>query len=129
MRTSPAWVSFTCRDEGHISDGTPLADVVSLFEGHSRVLAVGVNCIAPKLTLPIIATLKSLAPDKAIVVYPNSGEAYHSENNSWSGTITDLQCAQSAQEWINAGAQLVGGCCRIGPAQIEAMAQCEAMTG
>jgi len=127
--TSPAWVSFTCRDEGHISDGTPLADVVSLFEGHSRVLAVGVNCIAPKLTLPIIATLKSLAPDKAIVVYPNSGEAYHSENNSWSGTITDLQCARSAQEWINAGAQLVGGCCRIGPAQIEAMAQCEAMTG
>ncbi len=126
---SPAWVSFSCRDQGHISDGTPFADVLGLFEGHSRVLAVGVNCIAPGLILPIIATLKSLAPDKAIIVYPNSGETYHAEDNSWSGTATDLQCEQSAQEWIDAGAQLVGGCCRIGPSQIDAMAQCDALAG
>ena len=127
--TSPAWVSFSCRDQKHISDGTPIADVASLFAGHSRVLAIGVNCIAPELILPIIATLKSSAPDKAIVVYPNSGEAYHVEDNSWSGTVTKLQCERSAQEWIDAGAKLVGGCCRIGPAQIAAMAQCEALTG
>jgi len=126
--TSPAWVSFSCRDEEHISDGTPIADAAALFKGHSQVLAVGVNCIPPELVLPIIATLKSLDPDKAIVVYPNSGETYHVEDNSWSGTVTDLQCERSAQEWIDAGAQLVGGCCRIGPSQIEAMAQCDALT-
>jgi homocysteine S-methyltransferase len=126
--TSPAWVSFSCRDEEHISDGTPIADAAALFEGHSRVFAVGVNCISPELVLPIIAKLKSSVPHKAIIVYPNSGEIYHVEDNSWSGTVTDLQCERSAQEWVDAGAQLVGGCCRIGPSQIKAMAQCDALT-
>ena len=125
--TSPAWISFSCRDEEHISDGTPIADVASLFAGHPRVLAVGVNCLAPKLILPIIGTLKSAAADKAIVVYPNSGETYNVDDNSWSGNVTELQCARSAQAWIEAGAKLVGGCCRIGPAQIAAMAQCDAL--
>ncbi len=125
---SPAWVSFSCRDKKHISDGTPIADVASLFAGHSQVLAIGVNCIAPELVLPIIATLKSSVPDKAIVVYPNSGETYDVGGNFWSGTATEFQCEKSAQEWIDAGAQLVGGCCRIGPAQIAAMALCDALT-
>jgi len=126
--TSPAWISFSCRDEGHISDGTPITDVVSLFAGHARVLAVGVNCLAPELVLPIIATLKSAVPDKAIVVYPNSGETYNVDDNSWSGNATELQCERSAQVWIEAGAKLVGGCCRISPVQIAAMAQCDALT-
>jgi homocysteine S-methyltransferase len=125
---SPAWISFSCRDEGHISDGTPIVDVASLFAGHARVLAVGVNCLPPELILPIIATLKSAVSDKAIVVYPNSGEAFNIDDNSWSGNVTELQCEQSAQAWIEAGAKLVGGCCRIGPAQIAAMAQCDALT-
>jgi len=122
--TNPAWVSFSCRDEQHLCDGTLIADAAHLFKGHSRVLAIGVNCTAPHLMLPIIATLKSSVPGKAIVVYPNSGETYHSEDNSWSGTVTELQCQQAAQQWIDAGAHLIGGCCRIGPAQIAAMARC-----
>lgn len=126
--TSPAWISFSCRDAQHISDGTPIADVASLFTRHPRVLAVGVNCLAPQLILPIIATLKSAAADKAIIVYPNSGETYDVENNSWLGNVTELQCAQSAQAWIEAGAKLVGGCCRISPAQIAAMARCDALS-
>ena len=68
-----------------------------------------------------------MAADKAIVVYPNSGETYNAEDASWSGNVTELQCERSAQAWIEAGAKLVGGCCRIGPAQIAAMAQCEAL--
>lgn len=126
---SPAWVSFSCCDEQHISDGTLIAEAVSLFRDHPTVFAVGVNCTAPQLVLPIIGVLKSTAPDKLIVVYPNSGETYHTEDNSWSGTVTEMQCAQSAQQWIDAGAKLVGGCCRIGPAQIAAMAQCESLAG
>ncbi len=57
----------------------------------------------------------------AIAVYPNSGEVYRSEDNSWYGTRSALQCEQAAADWIKAGATLVGGCCRIGPEQIRAM--------
>jgi homocysteine S-methyltransferase len=126
--SSPAWVSFTCRDAHRLSDGTPLADMAGLFRDHPKVLALGVNCVAPELVLPLIERLKAVAPDKAIIVYPNSGEVYRADDNTWSGTTTELQCHKSAQEWIDAGARLVGGCCRIGPAQIAAMRRCAALT-
>jgi len=125
----PAWISFSCRDEKHLCDGTPLADAVALFCDHPTVLAIGVNCVAPELAMPLIREIKAAAPQKSIVVYPNSGEVYESGDNSWSGTVTELQCEQSAQQWIDAGATLVGGCCRIGPAQISAMARCSALSG
>jgi len=57
---------------------------------------------------------------KPIVVYPNSGEAWDAVGRRWTGTpgiATDDVAA-----WIAAGARLVGGCCRVGPEQIAAIA-------
>lgn len=122
----PAWVSFSCKDELHLCDGAPLVEAATLFRDHPTVQVVGINCVQPHLVVPLIKILGQAAPDKAIVVYPNSGEVYRAEDNSWSGTISDMQCERSAQEWINAGATLVGGCCRIGPEKIAAMAGCAA---
>lgn len=121
--SKPAWVSFSCRDEAHLADGTSIAVAARHFRDHGNVLALGVNCVPPEIVLPLIAELKQAAPNKAIVVYPNSGEVYRSEDNSWHGTTTPLQCEQAAAEWIDAGANLIGGCCRIGPEQIAAMSQ------
>jgi homocysteine S-methyltransferase len=45
--TTPAWVSFSCKDEKHCSDGTLLAQCAALFASHPRVLAVGINCTSP----------------------------------------------------------------------------------
>jgi homocysteine S-methyltransferase len=123
----PAWVSFSCRDEQHLCDGAPITDTAGLFRDHPNVLALGVNCVAPGLVLPIIEVMKAAVPEKAIIVYPNSGEIYHSEDNSWAGTVTEMQCKESAQQWIDAGAKLIGGCCRTGPKQIAAMAECAAL--
>jgi len=123
----PAWVSFSCKDEQHLCDGASLAEAAALFRDHPAVQVVGINCVQPHLVVPLIRTLRQAAPEKAIVVYPNSGEVYRAEDNSWSGTVSDLQCERSAQEWIDAGATLVGGCCRIGPEQIAAMAGCSAL--
>jgi len=123
----PAWISFSCKDEQHLCDGTPLSEAAALFRDHPTVRVVGVNCVQPHLVVALIGVLREAAPDKAVVVYPNSGEVYKAEDNSWSGTVSDLQCERSAQEWIDAGAGLVGGCCRIGPEQIHAMAGCAAL--
>ena len=121
--TSPAWISFSCRDERCISDGTPLAQVAGLFRNHPKVLAVGINCTAPHLVAGLIDQLVVAAPDKAIVVYPNSGEKYQAENQSWSGTVSPGECAAAAQVWRDAGAKLIGGCCRMGPQHIAAMGE------
>ena len=44
-----AWFSFSCRDGEHISDGTPIRECAALFENDPQVVAVGVNCTAPRL--------------------------------------------------------------------------------
>ena len=119
---TPSWISFSCRDEKHISDGTAIADVARLFAGHPSVVAVGVNCTPPQYAAALVRELRIAAPDKLAMAYPNSGETFNVSNNSWSGTVTPGDCATAAIEWIEAGAKVVGGCCRMGPEHIRAMA-------
>ena len=120
---SPAWISFSCRDERCISDGTPVEKAASLFRNHPRVHAIGINCTPPRLILKLIEQIKVAAPDKAIIVYPNSGEKYDAGNHSWSGTVSPAECADAAKVWRDAGAKLIGGCCRMGPQHIAAMSE------
>ncbi|HEX5807489.1 MAG TPA: homocysteine S-methyltransferase, partial [Anaerolineales bacterium] len=45
---TPAWVTFTGRDETHISEGQVFADCVRQFEGHPQIAAIGINCTSPR---------------------------------------------------------------------------------
>jgi homocysteine S-methyltransferase len=119
--STPAWVSFACRDDRHLSDGTPLSSVASHYASHDRVLALGINCTAPRFVGALIGRLREAAPDKSIVVYPNSGETYHASDNSWSGEACDLDADFDVAGWHAAGAGLIGGCCRTSPADIAAI--------
>jgi len=121
LARTPAWVSFSCRDPRCINDGTPLREVATLFAEHPRVLALGINCTAPGLLLPLIGELRAAAPAKAIVVYPNSGELYEVADNSWRGGAEAMDWGRAALEWQAAGARLIGGCCRVGPRETAAM--------
>lgn len=118
---SPAWVSFSCRDGQHINDGTPIEEVADLFRGHPRVLALGINCTLPQYVLPLIRRLRAVLPDKAVVVYPNSGEVFDARDKTWSGVVTAEDWAAAAQVWAAAGAGIIGGCCRTGPLHIQAI--------
>lgn len=120
-RRTPAWVSFSCRDGGHISDGTPIERAVAVFANHPNVLAVGVNCTPPQYVPELIARIRKALPGKAIIAYPNSGETWDASTESWHGTVSPLDCAAAAQDWVEAGATIVGGCCRMGPGHIAAM--------
>lgn len=116
-----AWVSFSCKDGEHISDGTPIKECVSLFNECDGVVAVGVNCTPPRYISSLIEHIRAGAPDKHIVVYPNSGELYNGENRTWSGSSEPLECGKDAGEWYKKGAKLIGGCCRMGPEHMKAM--------
>lgn len=114
----PAWISFSCKDEGHINDGSPIEKVISLFEEHPTVFAVGVNCTHPKYISGLIRKLKE-STNKKLLVYPNSGEAYNAKTKEWLGLSEPLSFAEMAKEWISLGADMIGGCCRIGPKHIK----------
>lgn len=120
--TKSAWVSFSCKDELHINDGTPIAECAALLSKHSNVFAIGVNCTAPKYISGLISALKSRAGSKKIVVYPNSGEAYNADSKSWLGLSDHNSFALMAKEWVALGADIIGGCCRIGPEHIKSIA-------
>lgn len=118
---TPAWVSFSCKDDRHISDGSPVESAVALFRSHPVVAATGINCTPPQFATALIRRIREAVPDKAVVAYPNSGETYDAETGSWSGTVTPLDYATAAREWQAAGARIIGGCCRTGPSHIAAL--------
>ncbi|TQJ35684.1 homocysteine S-methyltransferase [Arthrobacter sp. SLBN-122] len=120
------WFSFSLRDGGHISDGTPLADVARLLDGQPHVAAVGVNCVPLNLVTPALAALREHT-DKPLVAYPNSGETYDPATKTWSRDRTAAAGApaslgSAAPEWRKLGARIVGGCCRTTPRDIAVLA-------
>jgi homocysteine S-methyltransferase len=118
---TPSWISFSCGDAKHLCDGTSLATAASLFRGHPTVVAVGVNCMAPKFTPALVSELCVAVPDKFAIAYPNAGESYDVSGNNWSGHATLTDSASAAAQWLAAGAKIIGGCCRTGPDDIRAM--------
>lgn len=114
-----AWISFSCKDEQHINDGTKMEDCASLFSEHPNVFALGVNCTSPEHVSGLIEILKSYCGRKKIIVYPNSGEAYHASTKTWLGISDPELYLEMAKEWIRLGADIIGGCCRIGPEHIK----------
>ncbi len=113
-----AWMSFTCRDGRHISDGTLFSDAVAVISKSPAVLAVGVNCTAPHYISDLLCGAKSTKP---LLAYPNSGECYNASSASWSENSEEDVIARSTSEWYSLGARLLGGCCRTTAATIAAI--------
>jgi homocysteine S-methyltransferase len=114
-----AWFSFTARDAAHISDGTPIREVARELS-HERVLGIGVNCVPPTLVDGLLGELRE-ATDLPLVAYPNSGEGWDAAAKRWTGTSTGVPLAREGVRWHEAGARLLGGCCRVGPGQIASL--------
>ncbi len=112
-----AWFSFSCRDGEHISDGTPIVDCVRALAAVPRVAAIGVNCTAPIFIPGLVEKIRGVT-DAPVVAYPNSGEGWDAEHKCWTGTADASHFAAAGALWRDAGARLIGGCCRTGPEDI-----------
>ena len=53
---------------------------------------------------------------KPVIVYPNSGEEWDARRRAWAGQSRYYPV--QPRQWISAGASIVGGCCRVRPADI-----------
>ncbi len=118
------WFSFTLRDSEHLSDGTPLRQVLEVLNGNPQIIAVGVNCIALENTTAALRHLQTLTT-LPLVVYPNSGEHYDATTKTWHHHSETCQALRDyLPQWLDAGAQLIGGCCRTRPADIASLKAC-----
>ncbi|MBV8629416.1 MAG: homocysteine S-methyltransferase [Silvibacterium sp.] len=120
VREISAWVSFTCRDEAQVAHGERLADCAASLDSVPQVVAIGINCTAPRLIGPLIAQARK-GTAKPIFLYPNSGELWDAASRRWYGSSDAGEFATMAAVWYEAGAHAVGGCCRTGPAHIRAV--------
>lgn len=109
----PAWLSYTI-DGPRTRAGQPLADAFAVAAGVDEIVAVGVNCCAPQDVLSAIEIASTIG--KPVIAYPNSGERWDGRRRQWTGPRRFS--AQLATQWVTAGARIVGGCCRVGPAEI-----------
>ena len=112
-----AWLSFSCRDESHICHGETFAGCVALAAASPQVVAVGVNCTPPRFVEPLLRSAAHTTA-KPLLCYPNSGEAWDSVARCWleGSGVTDF--GPPTLFWRDAGAQIIGGCCRTGPDDI-----------
>lgn len=108
----PVWLSCSCRDGLHISDGTPIRECAARAADCAAAAAIGVNCTAPQHVESLIAEARRGAPRLAVVVYPNSGETWDAASRCWRGDSSATQFAEWATRWRDAGASIIGGCCR-----------------
>ena len=116
----PAWISFTCRDEGHLSDGTPIGEVAGWADQAPGVTAVGVNCTEAAFVPKLVAALAG-GTRKPVIAYPNAGGAYDPETRRLARAEPVSDWGEACRGWIAAGAVGVGGCCRVGPEAIRQM--------
>lgn len=118
----PIWLSLTAvlDDDGvpRTRRGERAADVYATVAGVPEVIAVGVNCTAPAAIGPTVAAAS--VAGKPIVAYPNSGEGWDAVGRRWTGAPGISP--DDVPAWVEAGARLVGGCCRVRPADIAAVA-------
>ena len=105
-----AWVSFSSTYKDKISNGTPVAEAVRRLLGYSRLAAVGINCVDPKLALPLIKEFKTYS-DKPVIAYPNAKDKYDL-------SFGTKDFSRNARIWFENGAEIIGGCCLSTPADI-----------
>ncbi len=115
---TPCWLSLTCASPTTTRAGEPVAEAFAMARDVAEVIAVGVNCLPPDRAGPLVATAAQVV-GKPVVIYPNSGEDWDAVARSWRGTGTRVPGEVAG--WVADGARLVGGCCRVTPADIEAL--------
>ena len=121
----PVLASFVCRSDDRLFSGERVADAVRAIAplGAAGLL---VNCTPSTSIHRPFAELRAAAAElpanpPVCGLYANIG---HTDDvTGWTSTadVEPLEYAQLASGWLNAGANLIGGCCGTTPAHIAAL--------
>jgi homocysteine S-methyltransferase len=109
----PFWISYSCKAGNKTNAGQDFQSAVDLVQS---AMAVGINCTKPELITDLLRSAKS---NKPYVVYPNSGRVWDAQNKVWTGSAAVGFSNDLIRQWVEAGAEIVGGCCGIGATEIE----------
>ena len=115
------WLSYSCRDGSTTSAGEPIQDAVALGDD-PRVVAVGVNCTAPRF-VPRLLIAARTATTTPLIAYPNGGDRWDPVARGWVADRGGRYDPAVVAGWADLGVTWLGGCCGTGPAEIRALAE------
>ncbi|KFK39559.1 hypothetical protein AALP_AA3G259900 [Arabis alpina] len=120
----PAWFSFTSKDGVTVPHGESIIECAKVADSCKKVVAIGINCTAPRYIHDLVTSLRKVTR-KPIIVYPNSGEVYDGLNKKWikSEGESEEGFVSYVSRWRDEGASMFGGCCRTTPNTIRAIAK------
>lgn len=116
----PAWLSYSCRDGISTSAGEAFEDAIALGDD-PRIVAVGVNCTAPRFVPRLLARAR-VATDRPLIAYPNGGDRWDATARTWVADAGGTFDPDAVATWSGLGATWLGGCCGTGPTEIRALA-------
>lgn len=106
------YASFSFKNEKVTNSGNTILECVEGLNKYKKLKAIGVNCTKPKYITDIIKGYKKVT-DLPIIVYPNSGEEYDPITKKWNGEKDLTIYTNWLNDWAEAGATIIGGCCGV----------------
>ena len=134
----PLWISFTLDDapetrgaEPHLRSGETVRGAAK-WAAQAGIATLLFNCSQPEVMAPAVRAAAAVFAEQGvhtpIGVYANAFEAHDDEkaNETIADIRHDLDSARYgdwADQWVAAGASIIGGCCGIGVRHIHALSQ------
>ena len=99
------WLSFQCRDGATTAAGEPITEAVAVGAESAGLVAIGVNCTAPRYVPELVAVARA-ATDLPLIAYPNGGDRWDAVGPAGSRGGRSLAGRRRAGR--------LGGCCGTG---------------
>jgi S-methylmethionine-dependent homocysteine/selenocysteine methylase len=115
----PFAVSFVPREDGNLLSSEPLESAVAAVEPFEP-LAIGLNCIPPRGLAKLLPQLRRTT-SRPISAYAHINNPTPICGWSFSQALGADEYAEYVRQWLEAGANIVGGCCGTGPEHIRAV--------
>ena len=121
-QASGVMLSFALREDGKLRSGEDTKAVFEMLE-QEGALALGVNCVPADDTLPEwIHQLKTYTR-LPLICKPNAGRPIKAQDGTHTYPVDTHRFADILLRCVDAGADLIGGCCGTTPEHIAAVEQ------
>jgi len=118
----PVMCTLTLEADGHLLFGGNIVEAVETLQALGAS-AVGLNCsVGPDQLEAVVASMKAVAT-VPVIAKPNAGMPVMDEKGYAHYSMTPEQFAAAMRRLVDAGADIIGGCCGTGPEYIELLAR------
>ncbi|XP_050528290.1 homocysteine S-methyltransferase YbgG-like [Daktulosphaira vitifoliae] len=107
-----ACLSFSCRDELHISHGETFSSAVETcwaYQNQKQLVAIGCNCVSASNITSLLLSVKT--ENVPLIVYPNGGGTWDIQNKKWDNSKAYQINLDDIILWKSKGLKIFGGCC------------------